>query len=136
MPRRRTEAKTPVNRGRLDSPDWVVNSQSTPGPARTGTGPRFVIPRVMRVLEPTSVASTWDLSLKVWPLEDRPEELQNKYTVNSMTLPTLFTFKQHYDPLQKKEGKGDTEFGLDRKLPSKIFKEEEDNTADKLHTVR
>ena len=83
-----------------------------------------------------SVASTWDLSLKVWPLEDRPEELQNQDTVNAMTLPTLFTFKQHYDALQKKEGEGETEFGLDRKLPTKHYKEEDDNTANKLHTMR
>jgi len=118
-------------RARTDSPDWVVNN-----PRDNSSVQQYVILRLATTVLQPGIASTWDLSLKVWPLEDRPEELQNPDTVNAMTLPTLFTFKQHYDALQKKEGKGETEFGLDRKLPAKCFKEEDNNTADKLHAMR
>jgi len=125
----RADTRTP-SCNRPNSPDWIVNNPVS------NNSQRYVIPRITSTVQLPSVASTWDLSLKVWPLEDRPEELQNQDTVNAMTLPTLFTFKQHYDALQKKEGKGETEFGLDRKLPTKHYKEEDDNTANKLLTMR
>ena len=65
--------------------------------------------------------STWALALAVWPLEDRPEAMLDPAIVNKMPLATLFQFKEHYEAQAKKEGKGDTSFGRDRKVPSKVF---------------
>ena len=57
-------------------------------------------------------------------------------TVNAMSLDNVFAYKQHYEQQSKKEGKGDSTFGKDKKLPGKKYEEEEDNCLDKLHTVR
>ena len=100
-----------------------------PASARRG---RFTIPRLV----PEAETSTWELSLAVWPLEDRPESMKRQEVVNGMNLQTLFSFKEHYELLQKKEGKGETAFGSDRRLPSKVFLEQEDDATDKLHAVR
>ena len=92
-------------------------------------------PAIVRVALPKP-ASTWELSLAIWDVEDRPEAMQNEATVNSMTLSEVFAFKEHYQLQAKKEGKGDATFGRDRKLPLKKFKAEEDDCASKLHTAR
>jgi len=81
-------------------------------------------------------ASTWELSLAIWDVEDRPEAMQSEATVNTMTLAELFAFKDHYIQQAKKEGKGEAMFGKDRKLPTKKYKAEEDDCAGKLHAVR
>jgi len=101
-------------------------------PEPTARVPRYTIPRKAA----SGGISTWDLALSIWPLEDRPEAMTDPVTVNAMTLQTLFSFKEHYELLQKKEGKGESAFGSDRKLPNKMFPEQEDNAADKLHNVR
>jgi len=93
---------------------------------------RYTIPR----RAPEGGSSIWDLALAVWPLEDRPEPMKDPLVVNSMDLQTLFSFKEHYEILQKKEGKGETAFGSDRKLPVKKYAEQEDDATDKLHAVR
>ena len=85
---------------------------------------------------PVRPATTWELSLAIWDVEDRPEAMQNQTTVNSMTLSEVFSFKEHYMQQAKKEGKGEAAFGRDRKLPTKKFKAEEDDCASKLHAVR
>ena len=48
----------------------------------------------------------------------------------------LFSFKEHYELLQKKEGKGESAFGSDRKLPTRCYPEQTDNAAEKLHSMR
>ena len=93
---------------------------------------RYTIPR--NTAKPG--VSIWDLALTIWPLEDRPESMTDPAVVNTMSLQTLFSFKEHYELLQKKEGKGDSTFGSDRKLPSKKFKEQEDDANSQLHAVR
>jgi len=90
---------------------------------------RYTIPRKSEV-------STWDLSLSIWPLEERPEAMTKPAVVNAMTLQNLFSFKEHYELLQKREGKGESTFGSDRKLPKKQYPEQEDDAASILHTMR
>jgi hypothetical protein len=40
------------------------------------------------------------------------------------------------EQLAQREGKGADAFGRDRRLPEKVFAEQSDNCADKLHAVR
>lgn len=84
----------------------------------------------------SGASSLWDLTLPLWDVDDRPEHMRIKETVNSLTLSNFLAFKEHFEQKIRKEGKGDTIFGKDRKLATKKFKEEEDNCGDKLHTVR
>jgi hypothetical protein len=80
--------------------------------------------------------STWDLALTFWPLEDRPEPMRVRATVEKMPLETLFTLKDQCEALAKKEGKGDAAFGRDKKLPRKEFEAAPDDCAALLHPVR
>jgi hypothetical protein len=80
--------------------------------------------------------STWDLSLAFWPLEDRPEPMRVRATVERMPLETLFTLKDQCEALAKKEGKGDAAFGRDKKLPRREFEAAPDDCALVLHPVR
>ena len=80
--------------------------------------------------------TTWELLLPIWDIEDRPEAMQHMETVNAMSLDNVFAYKQHYEQQSKKEGKGDSTFGKDKKLPGRKYEEEEDNCLDKLHAVR
>ena len=82
------------------------------------------------------VKSTWDLLLPIWDLEDRPEAMQHEATVNKMSLADAFAYQQRYEQQVKKEGKGESVFGKDKKLPTKKYKEEEDNCSDILHSMR
>ena len=108
------------------SEDWEI--QEVPQPKRK----RYTIPR-----KTTEVGTTvWDLSLAIWPLEERPDSMRNQAVVNTMTLQNVFSFKEHYKQLQKREGKGETSFGSDQKLPMKKFGAQNDNASDMLHEVR
>ena len=82
------------------------------------------------------VASTWDLLLPIWDMEDRPEIMQNRAAVDGMSLENAFAYKQHYEAQAKREGKGEAIFGKDKKLPTKKFEEGEDNCGEILHKVR
>ena len=84
----------------------------------------------------TKLKTTWELLLPIWDVEDRPEVMQHVETVNAMSLENVFAYKQHYEQQTKKDGKGDSAFGKDRKLPTKKYGEEEDNCTDLLHSVR
>jgi hypothetical protein len=90
----------------------------------------------MQGSEKDETASNWELALAFWPLEDRPEPMKCRRTVNNMPLQDIFNMKTHCEQLSQKEGKGSDSFGQDRKLPDKMFKEQADNCADKLHAVR
>jgi hypothetical protein len=81
-------------------------------------------------------ASMWDLALTFWPVEDRPEPMKCKTTVNNMRLQDIFDLQARCEVLAQKEGKGSDSFGRDRKLPDRVYKEQKDNCADKLHEVR
>ena len=80
--------------------------------------------------------STWQLMLGIWPVEDRPEEMTRQEVVNSLTFDQLITYKNHYEALVKKEGKGDGVFGKDADIPMRKFTEAEDNCTDKLQPAR
>ena len=83
-----------------------------------------------------ALKSTWELLLPIWDLEDRPAAMQHEATVNAMSLDNVFAYKSHYEQQSKKEGKGECVFGKDKRLPTKMYGEEEDNCADKLHEAR
>jgi len=80
--------------------------------------------------------STWTLMLRIWPLEDRPEEMLEPEVVNGLTFDQLMKYKKHYEALVKKEGKGEGVFGKDTAIPSKFFEAGDDNCADILHPAR
>ena len=80
--------------------------------------------------------STWNLLLRIWPIEDRPEEMQDPETVAALTFDQLIKYKKHYEALVKKEGKGDGVFGKDSQIPATMFEAGEDNCADILHPAR
>ena len=80
--------------------------------------------------------STWTLMLRIWPLEDRPEEMLVQEVVNGMTFDQLIKYKKHYEALVKKEGKGEGVFGKDSAIPPVLFEAGEDNCTDLLHPAR
>ena len=80
--------------------------------------------------------STWTLMMRIWPLEDRPEEMLVPDVVNGLTFDQLMKYKKHYEQLVKKEGKGEGVFGKDTAIPPKFFEAGEDNCADLLHPAR
>ena len=112
--------------GNASEEAWGIRVEAAPATTR------YTIPRHGA----DSSASTWELSLSIWPLEDRPDAMRKPAVVNSMTLQNLFSFKEHYELLQKKEGKGESAFGSDRQLPVKLYKEQEDDATDLLHSIR
>jgi hypothetical protein len=81
-------------------------------------------------------ASMWDLALTFWPLDDRPEPMKCKATVNNMSLNDIFNLQARCELLSQREGKGSDSFGRDRKLPDKMYEQQVDNCSDKLHAVR
>jgi len=111
---------------------FVLDAESRNSRSNTASGSGYRIPRRQQ----TAGTSIWDLSLAVWPIEDRPAAMKDPNVVNSMTLQSLFSFKEHFEILQKKEGKGDSTFGSDHKLPARTFSEQDDDAADLLHPMR
>jgi len=71
--------------------------------------------------EDSDFKSTWDLLLPIWDIEDRPEAMLHKATVNKMTLADAFAYQQRYEQQAKKDGKGEALFGKDKKLPKKHY---------------
>ena len=99
-------------------------------------GAAAATPRVVQPSAGGGVMTTWQLMLGIWPVEDRPEEMTKPEVVNSLSFDQLITYKNHYEALVKKEGKGDGVFGKDADIPVKRFEAGEDNCADKLHPAR
>ena len=95
-----------------------------------------VAPVAVQPVVASGSMSTWQLMLGIWPVEDRPEEMTRPEVVNSLTFDQLITYKNHYEALVKKEGKGDGVFGKDTDIPVKKYAAAEDNCADKLHPAR
>ena len=83
-----------------------------------------------------SGVSTWTLMLRIWPLEDRPEEMLVPEVVNGLRFDQLMKYKKHYEALVKREGKGEGVFGKDAAIPAKFYEAGEDNCADILHPAR
>ena len=53
--------------------------------------------------------ATWNLMLRIWPLEDRPDEMKIPEVVNGLSFDQLIKYKKHYEALVKREGKGEGE---------------------------
>jgi len=79
---------------------------------------------------------TWYLLGPVWPLEDRPTEMQNPLAVGRINLQAGLEMKKHYEEQQAKQGRGDAVFGKDGKLPVKNFPTAEDDCNELLHDAR
>ena len=45
--------------------------------------------------------------LRIWPLEDRPDEMKVPEVVNALSFDQLIKYKKHYEALVKREGKGE-----------------------------
>jgi hypothetical protein len=86
--------------------------------------------------EAPAVFGTWELSLAFWPLQDRPETMKCRATVDRMDLATVFTMKDQCEAQAKKEGKGEAMFGRDAKPAAKSYREAQDDCALLLHPVR
>ena len=71
----------------------------------------------------SKLKTTWELLLPIWDVEDRPEAMQHEETVNRMSLDNVFAYKEHFEQQTKREGKGDSAFGKDRRLPTKNYPE-------------
>ena len=80
--------------------------------------------------------ASWNLMLRIWPLEDRPDEMKIPEVVNGLSFDQLIKYKKHYEALIKREGKGEGVFGKDSDIPAVFFEEGEDNCADLLHPAR
>ena len=74
--------------------------------------------------------------LRIWPLEDRPDEMKIPEVVNGLSFDQLIKYKKHYEALIKREGKGEGVFGKDSDIPAVFFDAGEDNCADLLHPAR
>ena len=74
--------------------------------------------------------------LRIWPLEDRPEEMQDPLVVGSLSFDQVMKYKKHYEALIKKEGKGEGVFGKDSQIPTCRFDAGEDDCASTLHPAR
>jgi hypothetical protein len=74
--------------------------------------------------------------LTFWPLEDRPEPMRDRATVEQMQLENIFAMKEQCELLAKREGKGDASFGRDKKLPRREYEAAADDCASILHPIR
>jgi hypothetical protein len=80
--------------------------------------------------------STWQLSLAIWPVENRPALMKDVAVVNQMELKTFLTYKKNYEDEVARQGKGHEEFGRDRMLPVRRYKEQDDDCTNILHDLR
>ena len=137
----RQERRRDAGRTRDEGPD-----RGTRTGGRGGTGPRSST-AAMRGnggqagvgTEPgvqLGLATTWALMLRIWPLEDRPEEMVNPEIVNALSFDQILKYKKHYEAQIKREGKGEGVFGRDASIPMVQFGVGEDNCMDKLHPAR
>lgn len=78
----------------------------------------------------------WDLVNAMWPLETRPEQLQNKRTINKMSIGEIVKFKEHFEKEEEKRGVGSAIFGRDQKLKPISFEAMTDDGKEQLHPAR
>lgn len=72
----------------------------------------------------------------IWPVEERPEELQREAWVNSILPADFLTMKKCWEEQQKRDDKGEEMFRRDAALPARQFDGGADNCNDLLHEVR
>ena len=88
------------------------------------------------MLQATAALDTAMLIRSVWPVEERPDELQSDEVINSMSMDTVLALKKCWDETRKKEEKGEDTFKKDVDLPTKRFDAGPDNCAGVLHPAR
>jgi len=64
------------------------------------------------------------------------QDFRDEATINAMGLDKAIELMKLYELKLKKEGKGESVFGKDSAIPSKVFEREEDNCSDVLHSLR
>jgi hypothetical protein len=72
----------------------------------------------------------------VWPVEDRPVEMQVEEWFNQMTTDYIFSMKRIWDEKKKKDDKGEETFKWDAALPTRQYDGGPDNCTDLLHPAR
>jgi len=77
--------------------------------------------------------TTWEVTLPVWRIEDRPEEYQDEAFINSQTVDTILALKKAWEEQVKKEEKGEETFKKDPPLPTRQYEGGPDNRADLIH---
>ena len=84
------------------------------------------------------VDKNWSLMAGLWPVEERPEALQDREMVNSMDLNTLLTFHTKYEEKRKREAGagGGSIYKLDQMPPPQNVEACVDNGMDLLSVVR
>jgi hypothetical protein len=80
--------------------------------------------------------TTWEWFRDIYPVEDRPEVLQNEQFVNSLQPPVFMDMMRAWGELQKRNDKGEDAFRKDLPPPTKQFDGGPDNCADLLHPSR
>ena len=78
----------------------------------------------------------WELVNEMWPLDTRPRLLQNKKTVEKMTIAEISQFKEHYEKEEEKKGAGSAVYGKDRKPKPVNFEKGKDDGLARLHPAR
>ena len=78
----------------------------------------------------------WDLVNEMWPLDTRPRLLQDRKTVERMSIAEISQFKEHYEKEEEKKGAGSAVYGKDRKLKPVSFRKSKDDGLTKLHAAR
>jgi DNA/RNA endonuclease G (NUC1) len=80
--------------------------------------------------------TTYEMTLPVWPLEDRPEIYRNEAYINSHSTDTVLALMKCWYEKQKKEERGDDSFKKDPQLPTRHYDAGPDNRADLVHPAR
>jgi hypothetical protein len=78
----------------------------------------------------------WDLMDKLWPIEDRPTELQSRKVASKYGMDKMLKMKANFVKEMEKKGLGVAVFSKDRKPKTKKFKKMADDGDKKLHEAR
>jgi len=79
---------------------------------------------------------TWDLINEMWPINERPAQLQNKKIVQRMEVGDVLEIKRCMEEEGKKSGMGTAVFGRDMKAKKIRYKQMTDDGVKRLHPAR
>jgi hypothetical protein len=80
--------------------------------------------------------TTWVMFQSIYPVEDRPPELQCEHWVNNLDPAVFLGMMESWIKKQKREDRADELFRKDAALPTRQFDGGPDNCADLLHQAR
>jgi len=72
----------------------------------------------------------------IWPVEERPEELQREAWVDTISPADFLMMKKCWEEQQKRDDKGEEMFRKDAVLPTVLLDGGPDNCRDLLHNGR